>query len=185
MREGPFELKILLLSSTNNTGLENSGINDTIVAEEFDINDQRYAKVEGGKAFAVQVIIHKTRKNGFWFKNIQECPPHLRIGLYVDGVDVQYWKRLDAQESTASTMSSLFWGFKDNQNTTSGLRTFNFALSKDNNGDDLNSSSSSSSNTNNLNGINNTQAKTVQNSISGTYASKKKFYNSTCTVCML
>ena len=159
MREGPFELKILMISGSTNTGLDNSIINDTIVAPEYDINDLRYAKVEDGKAFAVQVIIHKTSENGFWFKKYHECPPHIRIGLYVDGVDVQYWKRLDVKETTATTMSSIFWGFKDNNNATSGLRSFNFALSKET--DEGDSSSNSMSNSC-------TKANEVQNSVAGT-----------------
>jgi hypothetical protein len=63
-----------------------------------------------GKEYSVKVCIHRL-ENGLW-------PfPFLRIGLFVDSIDVQYWKRLDlttGEMEKATTASASFWGFKKN-----------------------------------------------------------------------
>ena len=127
MRDGPFELKVIVLD--NNKVLDEADKN-LFSAYEVDIDNVRYAEVESGKSFAVQVVIHQSYQGSHWFKNYVKPPKHVRIGLYVDGIDVQYWKRLDLTDP-GTTLSSIFWGFKENS-VSNSLRSFTFAQTKEN-----------------------------------------------------
>jgi hypothetical protein len=73
-----------------------------------------------GKEYAVKVCIHRL-PNGEW------PYPYMRVGLFVDSLDVQYWKRLDltTQEMrSATSVTASFWGFKKD---SSNLNAFVFS----------------------------------------------------------
>ena len=82
-----------------------------------------YAVAEPGEEYAVRVNVYRDMHGEF-------TPPRLRVGLYVDGVDVNYWKRIDLSctnllpRDTTSPVSATFWGFKKNAND---IRSFVFA----------------------------------------------------------
>jgi hypothetical protein len=108
MREGNFEVSLVVGSK--------------IVEEEM-IDGKMYAYSEPGQEYHVNIAVFRDRRTG------QFPAKFLRFGLYVDGIDVQYWKRLDlSQESELPTDPSVplcvkFWGFKQN---ISELKSFVF-----------------------------------------------------------
>eukprot|EP01031_Cornospumella_fuschlensis_P032139 gene32139-38875_t len=89
------------------------------VFKEETINGNTFAVAESGAEYHVEVRVYCDRLGRF-------PADFLRFGLYVDGVDVQYWKRLDLskQHGTFSPQPLKFWGFKKNVNE---LRSFVFA----------------------------------------------------------
>jgi hypothetical protein len=117
MREGKFEL---IVASVNDSfaGLR--------VINERCIGDHVYAVAVPGLEYCVKVNIYRD-KNGLF------TPPRLRIGLYVDGNDVQYWKRIDLTKvsllptAADEPVSATFWGFKKN---VADIRSFQFAATK-------------------------------------------------------
>jgi hypothetical protein len=100
MREGPYEIQLI-------------GEDGRLFPEiEFD-DGQCIASAEPGKTYHVLVNVYRDIRGLFPAK-------YLRFGLYVDGVDVQYWKRIDLSNekllpsNPALPVSSRFWGFKKN-----------------------------------------------------------------------
>jgi hypothetical protein len=69
--------------------------------------------------YCVAVNIYRNRAGDF-------PAPLMRVGLYVDGHDVNYWKRVDALCVTkeAAYVTAMFWGFKKSGND---LRQFKIA----------------------------------------------------------
>jgi hypothetical protein len=61
--------------------------------------------------YSVKVNVYRNKDGNF-------PAPLLRIGLFVDGVDVHYWKRIDLTDNLILTahkkepVSTRFWGFK-------------------------------------------------------------------------
>jgi hypothetical protein len=79
MREGKFELVAASIDESF------GGIRPF---EERSISGNTYAVAIPGQEYCVKVNIYRD-------ENGQFAPARLRIGLYVDGSDVQYWKRID------------------------------------------------------------------------------------------
>ena len=117
MREGKFEL---VVASTNKS------FSNLKPFEERFINGNVYAVATLGQEYCVKVNIYRDQNGNF-------TPKRLRIGLYVDGNDVQYWKRIDLTKvhllptATNVPVSATFWGFKINVND---IRSFQFAATK-------------------------------------------------------
>ena len=117
MREGKFELIVASVSDSF-LGLQNY--------DERCINEKNYAVAIPGKEYCVKVNIYRDQNGNF-------TPSRLRIGLYVDGNDVQYWKRIDLTKANLlptasdSPVSATFWGFKKN---VTDIRSFQFAKPK-------------------------------------------------------
>eukprot|EP01038_Epipyxis_sp_PR26KG_P012143 gene12143-16257_t len=120
MRDGLFELQIL--NSKTNT-----------ILEETVIDNKTYFHAIHGIEYNIKINIHPDADGKYPFPS-----PFLRIGLYVDGYDVQYWKRIDLSDvsgivevnalnsSTNNSMiSSRFWGFKEKNNE---IRSFVFTI---------------------------------------------------------
>lgn len=67
----------------------------------------RYTAVNPGDEYCILVTVYRDEQGkfpaNFW-----------RVGLYVDGHDVNYWKRVDSTSVTAATefVTTVFWGFK-------------------------------------------------------------------------
>lgn len=97
--------------------VDSSSCNDL---SEVTLGDQTFVVAELGREYFVKVYIHRL-ENGEWPFN------YLRIGLFVDGIDVQYWKRLDLMDKSVqdlNTVSATFWGFKE---ASSELRALTFS----------------------------------------------------------
>ena len=60
-----------------------------VACEQVVVGDDHYVIANPGKEFCVRVIVHRNEQGEFPF-------PHFRVGLFVDGIDVNYWKRIDA-----------------------------------------------------------------------------------------
>lgn len=134
MREGKFEL---VVGSTGNLRAFNERV----------IDKKTYAIADAGEEYYVKVNIYRDL-NGLFY------PPRLRVGLFVDGNDVQYWKRIDLSEESILPkdpnvpVSATFWGFKKN---VTDMRSFVFAKLKE-------PSSSSSSSSGGSNGSDSTSS---------------------------
>ena len=83
-----------------------------------------FVRAEPGKEYHVRINVYRNPDTGRFPVR------YLRLGLYVDGCDVQYWKRLDLSNEAVLPgnkllpVSSCFWGFKKN---VTELRSFIFA----------------------------------------------------------
>lgn len=75
--------------------------------EETTINGSTYVIANPGERYHVKITVFPDVNGNFPAK-------YLRFGLYVDGKDVQYWKRLDLSSPSNSPMTVRFWGFKQN-----------------------------------------------------------------------
>lgn len=113
MRLGPYEVYLV-------------ADNDQVLPEvEFE-DGQTIASAEPGATYHVLVNIYRDASGKFPAK-------FLRFGLYVDGVDVQYWKRVDLSNEKllpshpALPVSSRFWGFKKN---LTEMLSFTFSVPK-------------------------------------------------------
>ena len=107
MREFCYE--VLMLNSSD----------ETVFPERL-VDGKIFVVAEPGCEYHVKVNIYKN-SDGNWPAR------YIRVGLYIDGVDVQYWKRLDMTDSAASIsncVTASFWGFKRDSND---LRSFIFA----------------------------------------------------------
>lgn len=110
MRQGPYELLVL-----------NS---DSVAYEERDLFGKPCVRAEPGREYHILVNVYRNNAGRFPAK-------YLRFGLFVDGIDVQYWKRLDLSDTDLlpthplEPVSSRFWGFKKNVND---IRSFLFSL---------------------------------------------------------
>ena len=58
------------------------------ILDELKINDKHYAIANPGSEFSIKINIFRDSNNKFPY-------PYIRIGLYCDGNDCNYWKRLD------------------------------------------------------------------------------------------
>lgn len=67
----------------------------------------KYAAVSPNDEYCVVVNLHRDPKTGKFPSR------YLRVGLYIDGHDVNYWKRVDTTELPDSmpTISTVFWGY--------------------------------------------------------------------------
>ena len=73
------------------------------------IKGKSYVVAEPGREYCIKVLIHRDATGNF--------PVRLmRVGLFVDGIDVNYWKRLDCDclGSSEPYICTTFWGFKKN-----------------------------------------------------------------------
>eukprot|EP00607_Mallomonas_marina_P001126 CAMPEP_0182430514 /NCGR_PEP_ID=MMETSP1167-20130531/41281_1 /TAXON_ID=2988 /ORGANISM="Mallomonas Sp, Strain CCMP3275" /LENGTH=316 /DNA_ID=CAMNT_0024615711 /DNA_START=151 /DNA_END=1101 /DNA_ORIENTATION=+ len=72
-----------------------------------------------GEEYIVKFILHRDANFSYPYKL-------LKVGLYVDGQDVNYWKRIDttAMSNINDEVATIFWGFKKN---TNDIRAFVFA----------------------------------------------------------
>ena len=110
MREGPYELLLI-------------GEGDTAF-EERDLNGLPCVRAEPNLEYHVQVNVYRDSSGRFPAK-------YIRFGLYVDGNDVQYWKRIDLSNEKllpsdpSEPIRSRFWGFKKNVND---IRSFVFSV---------------------------------------------------------
>ena len=96
MKEGIFQVT-LFDAKTNNP------------FNETELNGESFVIVEPGDEYYVTVAVHRSSLHESWKYK------YLRVGLFVDGFDVQYWKRLDFTDHSAAAATSLyakFWGFK-------------------------------------------------------------------------
>lgn len=86
---------------------------------ESTIEDKVYAHAAPSQEFSVRITVHKNPRTGrFPFE-------YLRLGLFIDGHDVNYWKRMDLTvASDQSAVSASFQGWKKN---TIDLRAFVFS----------------------------------------------------------
>ena len=96
---------------------DSSGGESFVTLDERNIDQVTYAVAEPDKEYIVKVIVHRNRHNLFVAK-------HIRIGIYVDGVDCNYWKRLDTDSTTTAATFTTFKGFKVG---AEDLRAFVFA----------------------------------------------------------
>jgi hypothetical protein len=136
MREGKYEL---VVGSTGNL----------LTLNERVINKKTYAIADAGEEYYVKVNIYRDQNGTF-------SPARLRVGLFVDGNDVQYWKRIDLSEESILPkdpnipVSATFWGFKKN---VTDMRSFVFAkLNEPSSSSRSVSSSGSSSNSSTTDG---------------------------------
>lgn len=109
MREGSFEIIVL---------------DDQDVAFSTEQIDKTwYVTAKPGNSYHIRINVFRDASGKFPAK-------HLRLGLFVDGTDVNYWKRLDLSDEKylpkdfSLPISSIFWGFKKN---TSEIRSFTFS----------------------------------------------------------
>ena len=106
MREGLYEVELI--------------DNDGRPFLETAVDGKTYAHAVPGSEFSVRITVHRNpQTNRFPFD-------YLRLGLFIDGHDVNYWKRMDLTASGGQKMvSAAFQGWKKN---TVDLRAFQFAL---------------------------------------------------------
>ena len=82
--------------------------------EEMRVNNVDYFIAVPNKEYYVKVIIHKNENGVFPME-------YARISLIIDGLDVNYWKRLDMSaktlevNKTENEVSATFWGFKKSE----------------------------------------------------------------------
>lgn len=99
MRQGPYE--ILLIGDGE------------VTLNEYLIDGVPVVKAEPGQSYHVRVNVYRNESGKFPAK-------YLRFGLYIDGIDVQYWKRIDLSNEKLlpsdlkEPVCSRFWGFKKN-----------------------------------------------------------------------
>ncbi len=85
--------------------------------EEATADNIVYALVNPGDEYHVQVNIYRDMDGRL-------PSTYLRIGLYVDGHDVNYWKRIDGSAVSADSevIGAKFWGFKKSGNEIKGFQ---------------------------------------------------------------
>jgi len=98
--------------------------NENVAYEERMLGDKPCVRAEPGKEYHVRINVYRNALGQFPAK-------YLRFGLYIDGVDVQYWKRIDMSDDSLlpidpdAPVTSCFWGFKKNVND---IRSFVFSV---------------------------------------------------------
>lgn len=110
MREGCYEVLLV----------HGEGAHE-ISFDEFILQNGRiYASCEPGLEYTVKVNIYRDPRTGKF------PTQHLRVGLYCDGIDVKYWKRLDMSnpDKLPHYVTAKFMGFKK---SSQDLRAFVFA----------------------------------------------------------
>lgn len=99
MREGDFEVLLLVNGEP---------------VETVEIQGQVYAVASPGSEYVVKVNIYPQKNGEFDFR-------YLRLGLFIDGIDVNYWKRVDftslnsTPRSHGDPISVFFYGFSKTQ----------------------------------------------------------------------
>ena len=64
--------------------------------QESCVEGTTYAHAKPGQEFAVRITVHRNPLNGEFPFN------YLRLGLFIDGHDVNYWKRMDMTAAGSS-----------------------------------------------------------------------------------
>ena len=104
MREGNFEV---LLIGSNRKFEENEG----------------FILAESGTEYSICVRVYKDETSGKWpFKS-----SYVKVGCFVDGIDVNYWKRIDFSTNRDNFVDVSFWGFKQDVQT---VKAFVFSVPK-------------------------------------------------------
>jgi hypothetical protein len=103
MREGIYEVVVLRADGSR--------------CEEQVVGGRTHVIAEPGQEFVVRVMVHKDAAGRF-------DHDMYRVGLYVDGHDVNYWKRIDTSATRENYAATSFYGFKKN---VQELRAFTFA----------------------------------------------------------
>jgi hypothetical protein len=67
---------------------------------EAEIDGMSYVISEPGLEYYVQLSVYRNSDQNWEYD-------YLRVGLFVDGFDVQYWKRLDFTDSTVNNADVL------------------------------------------------------------------------------
>lgn len=125
MREGNFEILVL-------------DEQEKLFSEEK-IDTRVFITAKPHTSYHVKINVYRDNSGRFPAK-------YLRLGLFVDGHDVQYWKRLDLSDEKvlpkdiSLPICSVFWGFKKN---TSEIRSFIFAAPSTNTATSSSASTSS------------------------------------------
>lgn len=101
MRVGPFEVTLQVKDET---------LPETVIGQKS------YAHAISGNEYSIKIEVYRDDQESF-------PASHMRIGVYVDGQDVQYWKRLDTTISSAKSVCCFFHGFKKGSDD---LRAFVF-----------------------------------------------------------
>jgi hypothetical protein len=106
MREGLFEMQLL---SADGTPFEEK---------------EGFVLASPGLEYSVRILLHRDHSTSKFPLRRSK----IKIGLYVDGVDVQYWKRLDLSAVESDRPAEVqFWGFKQK---TDDLKAFVFSSPK-------------------------------------------------------
>jgi len=84
---------------------------------ERSVNGVNYFVAEAGIEYIVKVTIRRDPQTSKFHAQ------RLKVGLYIDGQDVNYWKRLDSTEipMEQNEMSTCFLGFKKNNDELSSF----------------------------------------------------------------
>jgi hypothetical protein len=124
MREGQFEVDLL---NNNIVFEESNGFVLGSPGTEYSVRISKIAffSVYINYTYSMNFTINKL---GIFKNPVDNQFPFesgkIKIGLYIDGVDVQYWKRVDLNEVESDKVEVSFWGFKQN---TSDLKAFVFS----------------------------------------------------------
>lgn len=106
MREGLFEIQLL---STEGIPFEEK---------------EGFVLASAGLEYSVRILLHRDSSTSKFPLRRSK----IKIGLYVDGVDVHYWKRVDLSSIDAGRPAEVqFWGFKQK---TDDLKAFVFSSPK-------------------------------------------------------
>jgi len=91
--------------------------------DERVVNGTNYFVAVPGEEYYLKVFVYRDSDGKFPFR-------YIRIAAYVDGMDVNYWKRLDMSNENVlpsdpmEPLSATFWGFKKSD---SEIQSFRFA----------------------------------------------------------
>eukprot|EP01041_Mallomonas_annulata_P011289 gene11289-23623_t len=85
---------------------------------ERTVAGKEYVVADPGREYSVNVIVRRDKESKLFPTRL------LKIGLYVDGQDVNYWKRLALTNPDEQSAATIFWGFKTN---STDIRSFVFA----------------------------------------------------------
>ena len=129
MRIGKFEVKLLRTDdvqseSTSSCSRASPYFDEVTIPSASGGGDQVYVVAEPGKEYCVRINVYRDANGVF-------TPKYIRVGIYVDDIDVNYWKRIDlSNESLLPTdvhvpVSASFWGFKK---SADDMRGFVFAM---------------------------------------------------------
>lgn len=116
MRCGDFE--VLLQVRRSESQSEGNDVKDFITLEEKKIGNKTFAVAKPNTEYIVKVILHRNSGGNFVTKLV-------RIGIFVDNKDCNYWKRLDTDDTADLAICTTFKGFKVDSDE---LRAFVFAL---------------------------------------------------------
>ena len=123
MRIGRYEVVLVRVDANVTKGSSSSSVQQHQQGSHFDemiVGNVLYALAEPGGEYAVRINVYRDEDGQF-------RPARIRIGLYIDGEDVNYWKRIDLSEESLlpqdkfSPVSATFWGFKKNSDDMRGF----------------------------------------------------------------